>query len=90
LFLPALAIPAPRFGIATVKVGGSEEPVRNITLRLTQLFNVTGHPALTAPCGHTFDGLPIGAQLVGHEGRTPELLRVAVACEPYLGPGTSR
>ena len=90
LLLPALAIPAPRLGIATVKVSGSEEPVRNITLRLTQLFNVTGHPALTAPCGKTFDGLPIGAQIVGPQGRTRELLELAQACEPYLAPGASR
>jgi aspartyl-tRNA(Asn)/glutamyl-tRNA(Gln) amidotransferase subunit A len=90
LLLPALAIPAPRLGIATVKVSGSEEPVRNITLRLTQLFNVTGHPALTAPCGKTFDGLPIGAQIVGHQGRTHELLELARACETYLVPGMSR
>jgi aspartyl-tRNA(Asn)/glutamyl-tRNA(Gln) amidotransferase subunit A len=90
LLLPALAVPAPRLGIQTVKVGGSEEPVRNITLRLTQLFNVTGHPALTAPCGHTFDGLPIGAQIVGHQGRTRDLLQIAQACETYLAPGASR
>jgi len=90
LLLPALAIPAPKLGISTVKVGASEEPVRNITLRLTQLFNVSGHPALTAPCGHTIDGLPVGAQLVGHRGRTHELLDTARAIEPYLLPGASR
>jgi len=90
LLLPALAIPAPRIGVATVKVSGSDEPVRNITLRLTQLFNVTGHPALTAPCGKTFDGLPIGAQIVGHNGRTRELLDIAQSCEGYLAPGASR
>jgi aspartyl-tRNA(Asn)/glutamyl-tRNA(Gln) amidotransferase subunit A len=90
LLLPALAIPAPRLGVATVKVGGAEEPVRNITLRLTQLFNVTGHPAATLPCGHTFDGLPIGAQLVGQQGGTRELLQVARTCEGYLAPGASR
>jgi aspartyl-tRNA(Asn)/glutamyl-tRNA(Gln) amidotransferase subunit A len=90
LLLPALAIPAPRLGIATVKVGASDEPIRNITLRLTQLFNLTGHPALTAPCGHTIDGLPIGAQVVGHHGRTPDLLQLARSIEPYLLPGVSR
>jgi aspartyl-tRNA(Asn)/glutamyl-tRNA(Gln) amidotransferase subunit A len=90
LLLPALAIPAPRLGASTVKVGGSEEPVRNITLRLTQLFNVTGHPALSVPCGHTVDGLPIGAQVVGHEGRTRDLLQLAGSFEPYLTPGGSR
>jgi aspartyl-tRNA(Asn)/glutamyl-tRNA(Gln) amidotransferase subunit A len=85
LLLPTLAVPATRLGAAMVRVGGTEEPVRNITLRLTQLFNVTGHPAITMPCGKTTDGLPIGAQLVG--ASTPDLLEVARALEPYLGPG---
>lgn len=90
LLLPSLAVPATTLGVAMVRVGGSEEPVRNITLRLTQLFNVTGHPAITMPCGTTTDGLPIGAQLVGHHDKTAALLDVALALEPYLGPGTSR
>jgi aspartyl-tRNA(Asn)/glutamyl-tRNA(Gln) amidotransferase subunit A len=85
LLLPALAVPATRLGAASVRVGGSEEPVRNITLRLTQLFNVTGHPALSVPCGKTIDGLPIGAQLVGVS--SPELLHTARALERYFGPG---
>ena len=90
LLLPALAVPATRLGVQTIKVGGVDEPVRNVTLRLTQLFNVTGHPAITVPCGRTIEGLPIGAQLVGRRDATSELLRVAAGAEPYLGPGTSR
>ena len=90
LLLPSVAVPATKLGVPTVKIGGSEESVRNITLRLTQLFNVTGHPAITMPCGKTVDGLPIGAQLVGPRHTTVELLRVAATVEPYLGPGVSR
>jgi aspartyl-tRNA(Asn)/glutamyl-tRNA(Gln) amidotransferase subunit A len=86
LLLPTLPVPATRLGAATVRVGTSDEPVRNITLRLTQLFNVTGHAALSVPCGTTTEGLPIGAQLVGT--RTPELLDTARVLEPYFGPGT--
>jgi aspartyl-tRNA(Asn)/glutamyl-tRNA(Gln) amidotransferase subunit A len=88
LLLPALAVPATRLGADTTRVGTSEESVRSITLRLTQLFNITGHPAISMPCGRTTDGLPIGAQLAGR--RTPDLLRVAQALEPYVGPGISR
>jgi aspartyl-tRNA(Asn)/glutamyl-tRNA(Gln) amidotransferase subunit A len=90
LLLPALAIPAVRLGAATVKVGGVEEPVRNITLRLTQLFNVTGHPAITIPCATTTDGLPIGAQLVGSRGQTDHLLSVAASAESLLQPRATR
>ena len=80
--------PRRRLGAATVRVGGSEEPVRNITLRLTQLFNVTGHPAITLPCGKTTSmGLPIGAQLVGT--RTPGAARAPPArSSPTSAPGT--
>jgi len=90
LLLPSLPIPAHKIGVADVRIGGSDEPVRNVMLRLTQLFNLTGHPAITVPCGTTPDGLPIGAQIAGRRSRTPALLDVARAAEPYLGPGTSR
>ena len=90
LLLPSLGVPAVRLGAATVKVGGVEEPVRNIMLRLTQLFNITGHPAITIPCGTTTDGLPIGAQLVGRRGGTDDLLSVATGAESLLQPGPGR
>ena len=101
LFLPALAIPAPKIGVPIVKVGGAEQPVRNVMLRCTQAFNLSGHPAIALPCGATPEGLPIGAQIVGPYGDTAGLLRVAraveavlsvavAAAEDYRGPGRSR
>jgi aspartyl-tRNA(Asn)/glutamyl-tRNA(Gln) amidotransferase subunit A len=90
LLLPAVPIPAHKIGVSMVRIGGAEESIRNLTLRQTQLFNVTGHPAITVPCGTTPAGLPIGAQLVGRRGDTAGLLTLARALEPYLGPGTSR
>ena len=84
LLLPTLPVPAVKLGAATVAVGTVEEPVRNITLRLTQPFNITGHPAITMPCGRTRDGLPVGAQLVGTD--TLGLLAVASAMEHILEP----
>jgi aspartyl-tRNA(Asn)/glutamyl-tRNA(Gln) amidotransferase subunit A len=89
LLSPTVPIPATKLGAASVRIGTAEEPVRNMTLRLTQLFNVTGHPAITVPCGHTLEGLPIGAQLVGPAGQTSALLQLARSLEPYFGPGTS-
>jgi len=84
LMLPALAIPAPQLGATTVRIGGRDEPVRNMMLRLTQAFNISGHPAMTIPCGTTRAGFPIGVQLVGHLHHTQALLRVAAALEPGL------
>ena len=82
LLLPALAVPATRLGAETVDIEGTDESVRNITLRLTQLFNLTGHAAISVPCGSTIDGLPVGAQLVADQTET--LLDVAGALEPFL------
>src|SRR5262245_40861223 len=65
LFLPALAIPAPKIGVPTVRIGGADEPVRNIMLRCTQTFNVSGHPAIALSCGTTTSWLPIGTPIVG-------------------------
>jgi aspartyl-tRNA(Asn)/glutamyl-tRNA(Gln) amidotransferase subunit A len=84
LILPALSIEAPPIGAQTVAVKGGTEPVRNAMLRCTQLFNLTGHPAISLPCGVTGGGLPIGLQIVGHSGRTPALLRVARTVEQTL------
>ncbi len=84
LVLPSMAIPAPALGAATVEIGGTVQQTRAMMLRMTQLFNLTGHPAISIPCGRTRDGLPVGLQLVGHLGRTDALVRVALACERLL------
>jgi aspartyl-tRNA(Asn)/glutamyl-tRNA(Gln) amidotransferase subunit A len=86
LVLPTLPIPAPPIGAETVQVGSTREPVRNVMLRLTQLFDITGHPAIAMPCGNTSSGLPCSAQLVGARNHTDSLLRVALACEKLVTP----
>jgi aspartyl-tRNA(Asn)/glutamyl-tRNA(Gln) amidotransferase subunit A len=86
LILPTLPIPAPTIGAATVDVGGRQEAVRNVMLRLTQLFDVTGHPAISIPSEPTASGLPVGVQLVGGRQQTDALLRVALACERFITP----
>jgi aspartyl-tRNA(Asn)/glutamyl-tRNA(Gln) amidotransferase subunit A len=90
LLLPALAIPAPVIGTASVEVGTAVQPVRAAMLKLTQLFNITGHPAIAIPAGDGRDGLPRSIQLVGHRGRTERLLEVAAAVERQIiaGPGS--
>jgi aspartyl-tRNA(Asn)/glutamyl-tRNA(Gln) amidotransferase subunit A len=87
LLLPALAIGAPRIGATSVEIGQRMEPVRAIMLRLTQLFNITGHPAIALPCGKGRDGMPRAIQLVGHRGATPRLLEVAAALEHQIMDG---
>jgi aspartyl-tRNA(Asn)/glutamyl-tRNA(Gln) amidotransferase subunit A len=84
LVLPTVPIVAPQLGAETVRVGRVEESVRALMLRNTQLFNLTGHPAISLPCGPTHGRLPVGLQLVGAHGRTDALIRVALACESVL------
>jgi aspartyl-tRNA(Asn)/glutamyl-tRNA(Gln) amidotransferase subunit A len=84
LLLPTMPIPAPILGANSVRVGNSQEPVRTVMLRLTQVFNLTGHPAIAIPSGFTSAGLPCSVQLVGTRMRTEALLRVALACESYI------
>jgi aspartyl-tRNA(Asn)/glutamyl-tRNA(Gln) amidotransferase subunit A len=84
LLLPALPIPAPPIGAATVPVDGVDQPVRATMLSRTQLFNITGHPAIALPAGRGRDGLPRSLQLVGERGRTERLLDVAAALETII------
>jgi aspartyl-tRNA(Asn)/glutamyl-tRNA(Gln) amidotransferase subunit A len=86
LLLPALAIPAPPLGAAAVPVKGGQEPVRSAMLRCTQPFNLSGHPAISLPCGSTPTGLPVGLQIAGRRRGTSDLLRLARAVEAALAP----
>ena len=82
LVLPTLPIVAPAIGAGEVAIDPSRPervPVRTAMLKHTQLFNVTGHPAISLPL--PTDGLPVGLQLVGRRSHTADLLAVAFACE---------
>ena len=76
LLLPTLPIVPPRSG-------ADAETARARMLRLTQLFDLTGHPAISVPCGIA-GGLPAGAQLIGRRGRTADLLALAAVLESAL------
>jgi aspartyl-tRNA(Asn)/glutamyl-tRNA(Gln) amidotransferase subunit A len=88
LIAPTLPIEAPPVGAQAVTIDGTPHPVRNLMLRLTQPFNLSGHPAVTLPCGATPNRLPCGLQLIGHSGRTLALLDAALACEPHVTRGS--
>ena len=81
LMLPGMAIVAPPLGAETVAIDGISEPVRALMLRLTQPFNVSGHPAIVLPCGPA-GSLPVSLQLVG--ARSVALLDVAAGIEAIL------
>ncbi len=85
LMLPTLPILPPPLGTESIELNGTPLPVRGLMLRLTQLFDITGHPAISIPCGRSDDGLPVGLQLVGRRGQTAELLDIAERVEQGLG-----
>jgi aspartyl-tRNA(Asn)/glutamyl-tRNA(Gln) amidotransferase subunit A len=90
LLLPTLPMAAPPLGSTTVQINGRSEPVRGAMLRLTQLFNLTGHPSVALPAGNGRDGLPRSLQLVGQRHATERLLGAAAAVARQIsgGPGS--
>lgn len=77
LATPTSPIAATRFGQEVAVVGGQEKPLLRAFLDMTLPFNLSGHPALSAPCGFTSEGLPVGIQLVGRPFDEVTILRVA-------------
>ncbi len=85
LLLPTLPIAAPPLGAATVEVAGTSEPTRAAMLRLTQLFNMTGHPSLALPAPQDVDALPRSVQIVGRRHQTDRLLAIGRSVARDLG-----
>jgi len=44
-------------------------------------FNLTGHPAMSVPCGFTVEGLPVGLQLIGPWFGAQGMVDVAIALQ---------
>jgi aspartyl-tRNA(Asn)/glutamyl-tRNA(Gln) amidotransferase subunit A len=57
-----------------------DHPV-NMSTYFTALFNTTGQPAVTVPCGVTAAGLPVGLQIAGRPYDEALILRVAQSYE---------
>src|SRR5437667_10581377 len=54
--------------------------------RITRIFDLTGQPAISVPCGRDPDGLPVGLQFAGHLWDEAAVLRAARAHELVRGP----
>lgn len=76
----AVAIDQDLFG--PVEIDGQRfDELRSNWFPWTMPFNLTGHPAITVPCGFGEDGLPIGLQLVGRLRGESDLLAAAAVFE---------
>jgi aspartyl-tRNA(Asn)/glutamyl-tRNA(Gln) amidotransferase subunit A len=79
---PATPIPAPRLGETEIRMEGERETtVRAELLRMTRPANISGHPAISVPCGLTPAGLPVGLQLIAAKWAEAKLLGIALAYE---------
>jgi amidase len=54
-------------------------------MRSCYYISVTGHPAISVPCGFTTDGLPVGVQIVGRHQDDLGVLQLAHAFEQATG-----
>lgn len=76
------ALPVDQDLFGTIEIDGRHiDGVRAHWFPWTMPFNMTGHPAISLPCGFGRDGLPIGLQLVGRFRADAELLRVSALFE---------
>lgn len=82
---PTLSAPALPVGVdplGDVMIAGQNAgSIRRAWYPYTYPFNLTGHPALSMPCGFAANGLPIGLQFVGRWHEDRYLLDVAQRLE---------
>jgi amidase len=77
LILPVLPFPTPTAAEGWAMM---RDPARlGRATRFTVIFDLTGHPTITLPCGFDDRGAPIGLQLVGRALSEPRLLSAAHA-----------
>ncbi len=84
LILPTTPIAAP-----ILEGEDAMERARLLT-RFTAPFNLTGLPALSAPCGFTKSGLPIGLQIVSRAWNEAGVLRTGYAYQQVTNWHTRR
>jgi len=81
LLCPTVAVPPFEVGIEGPTQIAGRAVDRRTWIAMTPLFNLTGQPAATVPCGFTNEGLPIGLQVVGRRFDEATVLRASAAFE---------
>lgn len=77
LLCPTCGAPAPR-------IGAPYDPGADLATVNAGVFNITGQPSISIPCGRTAAGLPIGLMITGRFGADAALLALAQAAEAAL------
>jgi len=81
LATPTTSVPAYPVRQPPETIDGFEVPHYASTTLLTILWNLTGQPAASLPCGFTQNGLPVGLQIIGRRGDDLAVLRASLAFE---------
>jgi aspartyl-tRNA(Asn)/glutamyl-tRNA(Gln) amidotransferase subunit A len=75
-------LPAEHRALDPITVNGVDVgDMRQSWVSYLNLFDLTGHPAVSVPCGWTTEGLPIGLQIVGRWHQDGAVLAAAAALE---------
>ena len=86
LICPVMSVPAfahcPKD--TPILVDGQSVSYWPATISYTCPFNLTGHPVVVVPAGHTQSGLPIGVQLVGRRWGEMPLLAIAKSLDGVM------
>lgn len=75
---------APTASIMPAPFDDRPEDYDHLASKNATVFNLTGQPSITIPCGFTRAGLPVGLMLSGKIGCDTELLRFAERAERIL------
>lgn len=79
LIAATVPVPAPLLDATTLAMGCGQRGIVEAFTRYNAPQNMAGVPALALPCGRSRDGLPLGWQIVGPEGRDDLVLALGVA-----------
>ena len=76
---PVEPVTAPRILERRIEIGGVALPAVPMLTKYTRVYNITGSPAISVPCGFGPDGLPVGLHLAGRNFDESTVLRAAYA-----------
>ena len=76
---PVEPVTAPVILERRIDVGGESLPAVPLLTKYTRVYNITGSPAISVPCGFAEDGLPVGLHLAGRNFDEMTVLKAAYA-----------
>ncbi|HEY3292868.1 MAG TPA: amidase family protein, partial [Candidatus Nanopelagicaceae bacterium] len=82
MVMPATAVPAYPLRQPPTRIGSREvKPGWVSAMPFAALWNMTGQPVASVPCGLTPEGLPAGLMIVGRVGAELDVLHASAALE---------